>query len=243
MSTATTTRVPAFPGPMPSISDPASFDVRGDATIGHLPTWGAAINTLADEINTLADELDVEAAAASASAAAASGDAAAAAAAKTLAQAAAAAAVAAPGTSASSTTSLTVGAGSKSLTIEAGKSLVVGMSVKIAATASPGNWLHGDVTAYNGSTGALTVNVSTVSGSGTFAAWTVSLSAPAGGSADWSTIANKPTTISGYGITDAAPKYGGVTDKGSVSTGTVTFDRAAGGEYQRLQAGDRKSVV
>ena len=91
-------------------------------------------------------------------------------------------AVNAPGTNATSTTSLTVGTGSKSLTIQTGKSIVVGMSLKIASTASPGNWMAGDVTAYNSGTGALTVNSVLTSGSGTVADWTVSLTAPVSGS-------------------------------------------------------------
>ena len=91
-------------------------------------------------------------------------------------------AVNAPGTNATSTTSLTVGTGSKSLTIQTGKSIVVGMSLKIASTASPGNWMAGDVTAYNSGTGALTVNSVLTAGSGTVADWTVSLTAPVSGS-------------------------------------------------------------
>lgn len=90
--------------------------------------------------------------------------------------AAAATAVAAPGTSATSTTSVAIGTGSKAFTIQTGKSLVVGMSVKIAETATPTNWMFGDITAYDSGTGALTVNVIKVNGSGTIAAWTVSLS-------------------------------------------------------------------
>jgi hypothetical protein len=89
-------------------------------------------------------------------------------------------AVSAPGTSATSTTSVAVGLGSKSLTVETGKMLTVGASVKIASTATPTTWMHGDITAYNSGTGALVVNVTTINGSGTLAAWTVSLSAPAG---------------------------------------------------------------
>ena len=88
----------------------------------------------------------------------------------------------APGTNATSTTSLAVGTGSKSLTIQTGKAFVVGMSVKIASTASPGNWMAGDITAYNSGTGALTVNSVLTSGSGTVADWTVSLTAPVSGS-------------------------------------------------------------
>ena len=94
------------------------------------------------------------------------------------AQNAAATALTAPGTAATSTTSLTLSTGSKTLTIQAGKSLVVGMSVKIAHTADPVIWLHGDITAYNSSTGVLTVQVGVSNGSGTYSAWTVSVSAP-----------------------------------------------------------------
>jgi hypothetical protein len=89
-------------------------------------------------------------------------------------------AVSAPGTSATSTTSVVVGLGSKSLTIETGKLLTVGASVKIANTATPTIWMHGDVTSYNSGTGALVVNVTTINGAGTLAAWSVSLSGPAG---------------------------------------------------------------
>lgn len=92
--------------------------------------------------------------------------------------ASAATALAAPGTNATSTTSLTVGTGSKTLTIQTAKSLVVGMTVKIASTASPTTWMAGDITAYNSGTGSLTVNVLLTNGSGTVGAWTVSISGP-----------------------------------------------------------------
>jgi len=81
-------------------------------------------------------------------------------------------------TTANSTTSLTIGTGSKSLTVDTSKSYQPGMSVKIARTASPSNWMHGDVTSYNSGTGALVVNVTTILGSGTFTDWTITLSAP-----------------------------------------------------------------
>lgn len=84
-----------------------------------------------------------------------------------------------PATNASSTTSLTVGTGSKSLTIETGKNFVLGMNVLLASTASPANTMYGQVTSYTAGSGALVVNVTQVTGSGTLAAWTVSLSGPA----------------------------------------------------------------
>ncbi len=81
-------------------------------------------------------------------------------------------------TTAISTTELTIGTGSKALTVDAAKSFLPGMSVKIARTSSPSNWMHGDVTSYNSGTGALVVNVLNILGGGTFSDWTITLSAP-----------------------------------------------------------------
>lgn len=81
----------------------------------------------------------------------------------------------------SSTSSVAIGTGSKSFTIEAGKGFQVGQFVIVASTASPANFMNGQITAYNSGTGALTVNVGSVGGSGTFASWTISLAPPSGG--------------------------------------------------------------
>lgn len=89
------------------------------------------------------------------------------------AETAAANAVNAPGVTGTSTTSLLIGTGSKALTIETGKSFAVGMIVTIYNTPTPTNWMQGNITAFTASTGALTVNVTSTSGSGTLAAWTV----------------------------------------------------------------------
>jgi len=79
--------------------------------------------------------------------------------------------------SATSTTSLSIGTGSKSLTIETGKGFTIGQPVLIASTAAPSNYMNGQVTAYNSTTGAMTVNVTNIGGSGTIASWAVSVSA------------------------------------------------------------------
>lgn len=81
--------------------------------------------------------------------------------------------VSAPGTQASSATSLSVGTGSKTLVVEAGKAFVVGMPVRLTASASA--YMDGTVTAYSAGTGSMTVSVTGTAGSGTFAAWTVIL--------------------------------------------------------------------
>lgn len=97
-----------------------------------------------------------------------------------------------------STTSLAVGTGSKSLTTQTGKNFQIGQPVRIASTASPANFMDGQVTAYNSSSGALTVNVTAIGGTGTLAAWTISLLAGGGGSfaslAGAETLTNKTLT-------------------------------------------------
>lgn len=81
-------------------------------------------------------------------------------------------------TSSTSTTSLTIGTGAQSLTVDLAKSYLAGMSVKIAHDST--NWMHGEVTSYNSGTGALVVNVTNILGSGTETAWTITLSGPIG---------------------------------------------------------------
>ena len=83
-------------------------------------------------------------------------------------------------TNSTSTTSLLIGLGSKSLTVQTGKSYVVGMTVKIASTATGVDWMLGDITSYTTGTGALVVTVVGISGTGTLAAWTISQSASGG---------------------------------------------------------------
>lgn len=87
-------------------------------------------------------------------------------------------AVNAPGTSATSTSSLTIGTGSKTLTIQTGKAFSVGQFVVVANTSTPTNYMFGQITAHDSITGSLTVNATETGGTGTFSAWTVSLSAP-----------------------------------------------------------------
>lgn len=80
----------------------------------------------------------------------------------------------------SSTTSLTIGTGSKSLTVGTNKAFAAGQFVNIAVTADATKYMFGPVTSYDISTGALVVSVSDTAGSGTYAAWTVSLVGPKG---------------------------------------------------------------
>jgi hypothetical protein len=74
-----------------------------------------------------------------------------------------------------STTSLTIGTGSQSLTVTTGTpagsvQFYIGQQLIISNST---NTMTGNVTSYNSGTGALVVNVATTAGSGTFTSWTV----------------------------------------------------------------------
>ena len=77
-------------------------------------------------------------------------------------------------TNSTSTTSLAIGTGSKSLTlVESGKAYIIGQYVVIASTASPSNNMVGQITSFSGT--SLVVNVTTINGSGTISAWSISV--------------------------------------------------------------------
>jgi hypothetical protein len=76
-------------------------------------------------------------------------------------------------TTSSSVSSVLMGTGTKNFTVETGKSYFVGMSLKLAFDAT--NWMVGEVISYDSGTGALSVNVVKVTGSGTRTAWVITL--------------------------------------------------------------------
>ncbi len=152
-----------------------------------LPTFATETNTVAGEVNSNASNSATSASTATTQAGIATTQAGTATtqagtATTKAAEAAASAltAVNAPGTSATSVSGLAVGTGSKSLTIQTGKAISVGMFMTITSTASPENWMHGEVTSYDSGTGALIINVETAAGAGTISAWTVAVSGPKG---------------------------------------------------------------
>lgn len=157
-----TAQISALPTP-PSTNDPANFNTRADAFLGQMPTFVSQANVLANEVSAntaqvASDRIQtgVDRAAAAASAATALG---------------------APGTNGTSTTSLTIGMGTRAFTTQAGKAWVAGQGFFLASSASPLNWMTGVLTAYNASTGAATLEVDTVGGSGVFSAWNCGLAA------------------------------------------------------------------
>lgn len=75
-----------------------------------------------------------------------------------------------------STTSTLIGTGSKTFTVSTpstSSAFTVGTRVRVAYTTTPSNWMEGVITAFSGT--SLTVDVDTVGGSGTYAAWTFSV--------------------------------------------------------------------
>jgi hypothetical protein len=120
-------------------------------------------------------------------------------------------------TKGTSTTSLAVSAGSKSITTQSGKQFTAGNFITISRTSAPTTLMHGVVTAYSGT--ALTVEVSTISGSGTYTDWTIALSGAQG--------VQGP---SGNGVLPYSAKTGAytvvTTDRGSLidcTSGTFTL--------------------
>lgn len=68
-----------------------------------------------------------------------------------------------------SATSVTIGTGSKTFTTQAGKELYRNTYIRVASASDATKYMEGTITAYDGTT--LTVNVTSVNGSGTYASW------------------------------------------------------------------------
>lgn len=98
-------------------------------------------------------------------------------------------------TTGTSTTSIAIGSGSKTITTQAGKALVAGAFIYVVSSASIANLMIGQVTSYNSTTGQLIFNVTGYSGSGTISNWVIGLS---GGIAAAMTFATSVTTAALY---------------------------------------------
>jgi hypothetical protein len=121
-------------------------------------------------------------------------------------------------TNSTSTTSLLIGTGSKSITlVESGKAYIVGQFVLVASTASPSNYMIGQVTAFSGT--SLTVNVTSINGSGTIAAWSISVTSSA---LSATSVSNTPAGgISATNVQAALNELD--TEKLSLSRGKLLF--------------------
>jgi hypothetical protein len=138
----------------------------------------------------------------------------------------AASALTAPGTNATSTSSLAIGAGSKSLTLaQTGKSFVVGQWVSITSSASPSSqWMLGAITAFTSGTGAMTVSVASSQGTGTLASWVVAAAAPLNAQG----TLGVPQVVTGTSQTMVAGAHYVFTNSGAVTTATLPASPAAG---------------
>ena len=130
-----------------------------------------------------------------------------------------------------STTSLAVGSGDKTFTMEADLAFGVGQFVNIADDAAPAtNQMRGRITAYNRTTGATTVRVTETDGSGTIAAWTITLGTPTLGRGDYiSRTTNTSIDDSNYGDYIQITGAGNFTQTvGALTAGTwFDFENAA----------------
>lgn len=77
-----------------------------------------------------------------------------------------------------STTSKAIAIGSWSFTTQLSKAWIVGSFIYMVVASDVSKYMLGQITAYDPLTGAMTVNVTTVQGSGTFNSWLLGLSIP-----------------------------------------------------------------
>lgn len=130
-----------------------------------------------------------------------------------------------------STTSLAIGSGDKTFTMEPDLAFGIGQFVNISDNAAPAtNQMRGRITAYNRTTGVTTVRVTETDGSGTIAAWTITLGTPTLGRGDYiSRATNTSIDDSNYGDYIKITGAGNFTQAvGAMTAGTwFDFENAA----------------
>lgn len=135
-----------------------------------------------------------------------------------------------------STTSLTIAAsGTIALTVQANKGFAPGQFVVISRTADPvASQMGGTVTAYDYTTGAMSVTLSQSTGTGTYAAWTVAIS----------TQSLSPYSVGDVAFTDrplAAPEWlqanGGIYSQASYPALYAELGLLRNGVYNGTVAG------
>lgn len=116
-----------------------------------------------------------------------------------------------------STTSLTIGTGTKAFTTQTTKTFLTGTFVQAISQANSANYMYGTVTSYDSGTGVLTLNVVTTGGSGTLADWLLVMAGARGGTG----VA--ATATSGSTATGSAGSSAAVNNSGSTSAAVFDF--------------------
>lgn len=234
---------------VPSIASPATFENDTNTFINALPDFQDQANDLGANVYSNALEAttaatNAQTAEANAETAEAAAEAAQLAAATSASQAAASAltAVNAPGTNGTSSTSLTIGAGSKSFATQTGKAWVVGQPVTIARTADPVNTrMWGTIGAYDSGMGLMgvTVGAGQFTGSGTYSDWTISLAGNTTAAALAGTATNAINWAATVTIASAATvNIGAAASNDLIISGTTTitaFDSIAAGASRKVK--------
>jgi hypothetical protein len=129
----------------------------------------------------------------------------------------------APTIAGASTTSSAIATGSKVFTVPSGLALQIGDFVRLASRANGANYMAGNITAYAGT--SITINVTEIGGTGTFADWNLNLTGVKGQAGSTGATA----VISGTSATSFVP-----------ATGSKVFVTQAGipaftvGQYVRI---------
>lgn len=128
-----------------------------------------------------------------------------------------------------SNTSVTIGTGSKTFTVDTGLAYTINQTIVIAYDIN--NEMNGEVTSYYSGNGQLTANVTSTTGSGTYSSWTINLDGAVG--AQGATGATGPIGATGAtGPTGATGLTGGTGATGETgstgSTGPVGSTGATG---------------
>lgn len=231
--------ISALPDAPSRSDDGATFATKADAWVAAIDGFTDDVNAAGAAIETIGEEVAADKATVAADKATVAADKATAAGsastattqagiATTKAGEAAASAVAAANSAAgalsvvaTSTTSLSIGTGSKVITTQSGKGFAVGTRVQVARTSAPTTtYMAGLVTDYTGTT--LTVTVDEIVGAGTHTDWTISITGkkgdagPTGASSEAVTFAYVPA--GSYTLTDNAGSIDTSNDFGATNT-------------------------
>jgi hypothetical protein len=137
-----------------------------------------------------------------------------------------------------SSTSLAVGAGTKTFAIPTGGLLQVGQFVIAASASAPSNYMAGQVTSHNTLTGTLVLSIGTTGGSGTYSDWVIAVTV-----ADvLQPVSALAISASGADLVDATVTFAKFQNSSGASK---LFGRGAGsgaGVFQEISLGSNISM-